>query len=150
MKVIFLQDVPSVAKAGEVKEVADGYGKNFLLPRKLALPANPATLKLVEAKHKRDASKQTVDMAKTAEVGQQIEGKEIVLKARVGAKDQLYGSITNADIAAELNNAGFAIDKRKIELTKPINQLGSYEVIVRLATDVTPKIKVTVIEQETK
>jgi large subunit ribosomal protein L9 len=80
----------------------------------------------------------------------QLEGKEVILKARAGTKDRLYGSITNADIATELEKAsGLAIDKRKIELAEPIHQLGSYEIAVRLAKDILPKIKVTVIEEET-
>jgi len=79
----------------------------------------------------------------------QLDGREIFLKAQAGAKDRLYGSITNADIAAELESAtGLVIDKKKIELARPIHQLGSYEVSIRLAKDVMPKIKVTVTEEE--
>ena len=147
MKVIFLQDVPNVARAGEIKEVADGYGRNFLIPKKLALLArSPASA--VEAQRKTKIQAET--QAKMVELADQLEGKEVILQARVGAKDRLYGSITHADIASELNKTtGAEIDKRKIELAEPIRQLGSYEVAIRLAKDIIPKIKVIVKEKET-
>jgi len=147
MKVIFVQDVPNVAKAGEIKEVANGYGRNFLIPQKLALLAeSPASITQRKIKIQSQADTQ----AELIKLAQQLEGKEIILKARAGAKDRLYGSITSADIASELDNsAGLVIDKRKIGLAEPIRQLGNYEVAIRLAKDIIPKIKVTVTEQET-
>ena len=149
MKVIFIQDVPNMARAGEIKEVASGYGRNFLIPRKLALLASAPAISLVEAQCKINARNQQQTDAEIAELANQLEGREVFLKAQTGAKDRLYGSITNADIAAELENStGLVIDKRKIELAKPIHQLGSYEVAIRLAKDVIPKIKVTVTEKE--
>ena len=150
MKVIFLQDVPKVAKAGEIKEVASGYGRNFLIPQKLAVLASSPAISLVEAQRKINARNQQQTGAELVELANQLDGREVFLKARVGAKDRLYGSITNADIAAELEStAGLVIDKKKIELAKPINQVGSYEVTIKLAKDVIPKIKVTVTEKET-
>ena len=150
MKVVFLQDVPKVAKAGEIKEVADGYGRNFLIPKKLALLANSPALSAMETQLKIKARSQDQEEAELVELAHQLEGKEITLKARVGAKEHLYGSITSADITAELQNTtGLVVDKRKVELAEPIRQLGSYEVAVRLAKDIIPKIKVTVIEEET-
>ncbi len=148
MKVIFLQDVPSVAQAGDIKEVADGYGRNFLIPKKLALLASPSAVSTIEAQLKTKARNQKQIGAELVELVDQLEGKEVILKVRVGAKDRLYGSITSGDIAAELEStAGLAIDKRKIELAEPIRQLGSYEVAIRLASDILPKIKVTVSEK---
>lgn len=146
MKVVFLRDVPNVAKAGDVKEVADGYGRNYLIPRKLAALASPQAISRVETSDKA--------MARTneelAELAGHLDGQEVSLKAHAGAKERLYGSITSADIAAELERAtGITVDKRKIELNKPIHQLGSYELTIRLGKDITPKIKVSVIEEET-
>jgi len=150
VKVIFLKDVPSVAKAGEIKEVADGYGRNFLIPKKLALLASPSALSTIEAQLRAEAKNQEQIRDELVELANQLEGKEVVLKARVGVEDRLYGSVTSADIAAELDSAGgVVIDKRKIELDEPIRQLGSYEVAVRLTQDIMPKIKVTVIAEET-
>ena len=149
MKVIFLEDVPHVAKAGEIKEVANGYGRNFLIPQKLALLAKSHDISAVETQLKIRARSQAQTEAELAELAKQLDGREISLKARSGAKDRLYGSITSADIAAELlNTTGLHIDKRKIELAEPIRQLGSYEVVIRLAKDIIPQIKVSVVEKE--
>jgi len=150
MRVIFLEDVPNVASAGQIKEVANGYARNFLLPKKLALLANSPAVNLAEVQRKTRARSQAQSREELLELAEYLEGKEVTLKGRAGAKDRLHGSITNADIAAELQNtAKLAIDKRKIELAEPIRQLGSYEVTIRLASDITPKIRVTVIEEET-
>jgi large subunit ribosomal protein L9 len=147
MKVVFLQDVPNVAKAGEIKEVADGYGRNFLIPRKLAALASPQAISQVKTGDKAQARTEE----ELGELAQQLEGKEVSLKAHAGAKERLYGSITSADIAAELESAtGLVVDKRKIELEKPIHKLGSYELTVKLGKDTTPKITVNVIEEEAK
>ncbi len=150
MKVIFVQDVPNVARAGEIKEVASGYGRNFLIPQKLALLASSPATSVIEAQLKISARNQQQTEAEVAGLANQLDGREVFLKAQSGAKDRLYGSITNADIAAELESTtGLVIDKKKIELAKSIHQLGSYEVTIRLAKDVIPKIKVTVTEEET-
>ena len=150
MKVIFLEDVANVASAGEIKEVANGYARNFLIPKKLALLANSPAATLAEAQRKIKARSQAQPREELVELAQQLEGKEVTLKGRAGAKGRLHGSITNADIATKLQNiTNLAIDKKKIELTKPIRQLGSYEVTIRLASDITPKIIVMVIEEET-
>ena len=150
MKVIFLQDVPRVAKAGEIKEVANGYGRNFLIPQKLATIATPAAIQATERRLKVEARTQEQREADLVELANEIDGKEITLEAQAGGKDRLYGSITAADIAAELQNTtGAVVDKRKIELDKPIHQLGSYEVVVKLGKDITPQIKVNVVEKET-
>ena len=149
MKVVFLEDVPNVAHSGEIKEVADGYARNLLIPKKLALIANSAAIKLAEARSRAKARQQAETEAELQELANQIDGKEITLKARAGSKDRLYGSITSADIAAELEKSnGVVIDKRKIDLEEHIHQLGSYEITVRLGMDITPKVKVNVIEEK--
>ena len=145
MKVIFLQDVPNVARAGEIKEVANGYGRNFLIPQKLALLARSAAMNTVEAQLVMKARSQARTQDELTEMASHLDGREVILEARAGGKDRLYGSITAADIAAEIENTtGLAVDKRKIELDEPIRQVGSYEVAIRLAKDIVPKIKVTV------
>ena len=144
MKVIFLEDVPNVARAGEVKQVADGYGRNFLIPKKLALLATPSAISSIDAQRRT----RTQDQTQIEALAEQLEGKEVILKARAGVKDRLYGSITSANIAAELESTtGLAIDKRKIDLAEPIRQLGSYEVAIKLAKDIAPKIKVIITEE---
>jgi len=149
MKVIFLHDVPNVARAGEIKEVAAGYGRNFLLPQKLARLAKSSAVSTVETRVKIEGQSQAQTEAELVELAHQLDGKEVILKARTGAKGRIYGSITTADIAAELqNSAGLVVDKRKIELVESIRQLGSYEVAIRLAKDILPKIRVIVAEKE--
>ena len=151
MKVIFLEDVPKVARAGEIKEVADGYGRNFLIPRKLAMLAHSSAIGTTEVQHRIRAKEEAQLEVEMLELARQLEGKEIILKAKAGSKDRLYGSITSTDIASELENAtGLVVDKRKIELAEPIRQLGSYEVTIRLGKDIVPKVKVTVTEEETE
>ncbi len=151
MKVIFLQDVPNVARTGEIKEVANGYGRNFLIPKKLAVLASSSTISTLEMQHRISTKEEAKLETEMLELAHQLEGKEVILKAKAGTKDKLYGSITSADITSELEKTtGLVVDKRKVELAEPIRQLGSYEVVIRLAKDVVPKIKVSVTEQETK
>jgi large subunit ribosomal protein L9 len=149
MRVAFLKDVPNVAKSGEIKEVADGYARNFLIPKKLAALVNPKITNQLEAELKTENKKQWQITQKFSKMAEQLDNKEITLKAKVGAKDRLYGSITSADIANELaRTSRLDIDKRKIELPEPIRELGSFDVTIRLAKDIVPKIRVNVIEQE--
>ena len=148
MRVIFLQNVSNVARAGEVREVADGYARNFLIPRKLALLARADAVTTVGAQLKGQVRGQAQTEAELLELADHLNGREIIIEARIGAKDRLYGSITPADIAAELENAtGLVVDRRKIELDEPIRQVGSYEIAVRLAKDIVPQIRVTVSEK---
>ncbi len=148
MKVIFLQDVPNVARAGEVKEVANGYGRNFLIPQKLASLVRSESINTVRAQLEVETRSQVQTEAELLELANHLDGREVILEARTGSKDRLYGSITAADIATELESiTGFAIDKRKIDLAEPIRQLGSYEVAIRLAKDIVPQIRVTVSEK---
>jgi len=144
MKVVFLEDVPNVAKAGEVKEVSDGYGRNYLLPKKLAVVSRPGIEAQVKARL--EARAETEKMKKLAA---EIEGKEITLTVKMGAKDRMHGSITAANIASELERlVGQPVDKRKIDLPEPIKHLGTYEIAVKLAKDIEPKIKVNIVEKE--
>jgi len=151
MKVVLLEDIPGKGKAGEIKEVSKGYVKNFLLPRRLALVATPTVIKQVESRLEKEKLEESIDREKLGELAQQIEGKEIRLKARLGAGERLFGSITAADVAEELSRAiGSVIDKKKIDIEKPFRQTGSYEVAVKLASDIKPQITVVIEEEERK
>jgi large subunit ribosomal protein L9 len=150
MQVIFLEDVPNIGKAGQIKEVADGYGRNYLIPRKLAAPARPQDIKDVEAQIKARARQAAKTEAEMKALAVMLEGKEITLKARAGQQERLYGSITAADISTGLETSlSIAVDKRKIELTEPIHQLGVYDVPIKLGKDIVATIKVTVVAEET-
>jgi large subunit ribosomal protein L9 len=145
VKVVFIADVPDVALAGETKEVADGYGRNYLIPKKLAVIANSAASNIVKAQMKQVLVKRAQAEEEMKETAGKIEGLEITIKAKAGEKERLYGSVTSADIAAEIVNvAGLTVDKRKIELEEPIRQLGVYDVGVKFTHDITAAVKVTV------
>jgi large subunit ribosomal protein L9 len=151
MKVVLLKDVSGKGKAGEIKEVSKGYAKNFLLPQGLALLATPAVIKQVESRLEREKLEESIDRDKLIELAQQIEGKAIQFKARMGAGEHLFGSITAADVAEELSRAiGSIVDKKKIDIEKPFHQTGSYEVAVKLTSDIKPKITVVIEEEAEK
>ncbi len=148
MKVILLKDVPNIGQAGEVKEVAVGYGRNYLIPKKLAVLATPAALKEFEQERRAEISRQLRSDVELAEFARTLEGLSITIKARAGSEGRLYGSITSADIAQELRRiTGYEIDKRKIELEEPLRKLGSHRVAVRLSKDRRPSVEV-IIEEE--
>jgi len=157
MKVILLKDVPGKGKAGEIKEMSQGYARNFLLPQGLALAVTPAAMKEAESRIQKERGRESADQAKLVELAKQIEGTEIQLQARIGSGDRLFGSITAADIAEELNRvichsgseAKNLIDKRNIDIDKPLRQAGNYEVIVKLAKDVKPRITVIIGQENT-
>jgi large subunit ribosomal protein L9 len=144
MKVVFLDDVKNVAKAGDIKEVADGYARNFLLPKKLALVNRPGASNSVKAIIE---AKAEIEQAK--KLAAQIEGKEINLAVKMGAKDKMHGSVTAANIASELKSViGEEVDKRKIELAEPIKSLGTYDITIKLYKGVEPKFKLNVVGKE--
>ncbi len=149
MKVVFLEDVPNIAEVGQIKDVSDGYARHYLIPKKLAVLANSAASNILEAQLKKKAKQLAQTEAEMTKVAQQLKGKELVLKAKVGAKERLYGSITSTDIADGIRDQlGLDIDKRKIELAEPIRELGSYDVSIKLFKDISPQIKVTVAAEE--
>ena len=149
MKVIFIADVPNVARIGQTREVADGYARNYLFPRKLAVLANSQAAAAVEVHLKKIVKQRAVEEAEMAELAKKISGVEITLKAKVGENDRLYGSVTGADIAEALSkNIAREIDKRKVELAEPIRQVGIYDVIIKFTHDITATIEVTVMSDE--
>ncbi len=149
MKVVFLQDVHNVAKAGEIKDVADGYARNHLIPNQFAAQADPKMMNVIEARIKAGARIAAQTESEMLELAGLLDGQEITLKARSGVEGRLYGSVTPADIAAEIEKATrCVIDKRRIELENPIRQLGGYEVPIRLAREIVPTIILTVVEEE--
>lgn len=145
MKVIFLENVTNVARAGDIKEVKDGYARNYLIPKKLANVVTPNELQRVE-KLKKYAQEQALRESKQwGEVAQAMEGRVINVKVKVGTNDQMYGSVTNTMIANELFKlTGRELDRHKIVLKEPIRELGEFEVPIHLYEEVSAKIKVVV------
>jgi large subunit ribosomal protein L9 len=145
MKVILSKDVPGTGKAGEVKDVADGYARNYLIPRKLAIAATTGALQSVEAKRASEQKKAAAEEAAARALAERLTGAPVVLTAKVGDQGRLYGSITSGDIAEQLSAyLGQPIDKRKIELDEPIRQLGQFDVTIRLHRAVNASVKVDV------
>ncbi len=148
MKVILLQDVEGLGKAGDLKDVADGYARNYLLRRHLAAGATPTLL----ANHKQHIAAQQRKQEKLAEEYRQLAERlaqvTLTFKARVGRQGRLYGSITSQDIAAGLRDAeGLTVDRRAIELSNPIRAVGSYPITIKIAPKLEPKITVNVVDE---
>ena len=148
MKIIFLKDVQGKGKAGEIKEVSNGYAMNYLIRNGFALPATSRTIKHVEQNTKKTDTKKEMSLEKLAEIAEQIEGQTIHIQARSGTGERLFGSITASAIAEELSKLlSSTIDKRKIVLDKALREIGSHQVTIKLSKDLEPKITV-VIERE--
>ncbi len=149
MKVLFLEDVPPVTKSGEIKDVAPGYARNYLIPRNLAIVATPAAMKSAELLRQARLKQKAKTEAELKELAAQLEGKGVSIKAKVGGGDRLYGSITKADIAATVQQQlGVKLDKRRIQLDKPIRKLGIHEVVIKLSPEIEAKLKVSVAEEK--
>jgi len=151
MKIILLQDVEGLGKAGDLKDVANGYARNYLVPRKLAAGATPA---LIANRQQRIATEQRKIEKQAEQNRQQAErlgSVVLTFKARVGRQGRLYGSITSQDIAAGLREAeGITIDRRTIDLPSPIRTIGTFMIPVKIAQKVESKITVNVIDEAEK
>lgn len=144
MEVILREHVENLGNRGDVVKVADGYARNYLLPRALALPATAANTKVVERQRKIVEAKEAAERADAEGLASRLSQLEIVMTRRVGEHDTLYGSVTSADIADDLAAKGFDIDKRKIQLADPIKALGEFPVSVKLHRDVIAQLTVKV------
>ena len=148
MEVLLTETVDNLGSAGEVKKVADGYARNFLIPKGLAVPATAASLKEAELRRQAVARHQKREEAKAESLARTLSQVTLTFKAKAGEQDKLYGSITNADIAEAFEReTGQAIDKRKVELEEPIRELGSYYVPIKLLPDLAPRVAV-IVERE--
>lgn len=144
MEVVLLKDVRRLGSAGEVRRVADGYARNYLIPRGLAVPATEAVRKRVEEQAAARARREAAEKAVVQQVAADLQNVELVFQAKAGEGGRLYGSVTSADIAAKLSEQlGQPVDKRKVLLEEPIKELGKTRVQVRLHSDV--QITVTVL-----
>jgi large subunit ribosomal protein L9 len=144
MEVILKEDVPKLGHRGEVVKVAEGYGRNYLLPHKLAIEATTANRSVIEQMKQSAVRKTAVEKTAADALAQQLDGTALSFHRKVGEKDHLFGSVTTSDIAEALERKGFTIDRRKLQLNEPIKSLGDFEVPVRLHRDVISKVKVTV------
>lgn len=144
MKVVLLADVKGQGKKNQVVEVSDGYARNFLFPRKLAVEANAAVLNNIKGQEAAKQHKVEVETAEAKALAAKLDAMLIKIPASSGADGRLYGSVTAKDIAEHLEKEGIVIDKRKIVLSDPIRAYGQYDVEVKLYTEITGKIHVLV------
>lgn len=146
MKVILLKDVNGLGKVGQVVNTADGYGRNYLIPRGLAKEATEGSL--ADLKHKKDIEnkKKENELKAAQNLKAKLEEKELVVKVKVGDSGRLFGSVTSSDIADVLQKGGLDIDKRKIEMKEHIKELGVHTVAVKLHREVQANLKVKVTE----
>ncbi len=147
MKVVFLETVEGSGSMGEVKTVANGYARNFLLPRGFAAPATPQVLARAERLREIEEERQRLEDERALGLVGQFEGKPLVMAVRVGEQGRLYGSVTNADIAQKAGEIlGEELDRRRVLLPEPIRHVGVYTVNVRLSRSVQPQILVVVVD----
>jgi large subunit ribosomal protein L9 len=150
MEVILKEDVANLGHRGDVVKVADGYGRNFLLPRKLALQATLANKAVIEQMKAAAARRSASEKAQAEELVTKLEPVALAFTRKSGENGQLFGSVTSSDIAAELAARGFEIDRRKIQLNEPLKALGNYDVVIKLHREVTAKVKVRVLGDATE
>ena len=144
MKIILMDDVPTLGRRGEVRDVSDGYARNFLLPQKLALHATPANLKNLEQIKARQDSRAAKLKSDAQSQAQAIEGLHFSQRRQASDEGRLFGSVGRADLAAFLAQHGIEVERRRIGLDEPIKSLGEFTVPVRLHADVTAQLKVSV------
>jgi len=147
MEVILREHVDNLGRRGDVVKVAAGYARNYLLPRKLALPVTDANKKQIERERKNAEVRELEEKTQAEAFAKRLAETDISIGRRVGENDTLYGSVTSADIAHALTAKGFEIDKRKITLPEPLKALGEFTVPVKIHREVTAQVKVNVVKE---
>lgn len=148
MEVLLLKDIDQLGAAGDIKRVADGYARNYLLPRGLAVMATPGAIKQAEKQQHAASRREAKELSEAQTLAQALDGMSVTFQARAGESDRLYGSITNVNIAEALEEqVGQEVDRRKIDLEEPLKELGTHAVTIRLAPEAEAKVTV-VIERE--
>ena len=148
MRVILLKDVQKVGEKYEVKEVADGFARNFLIPKGLAKKVTPQTLKWLEVKKEMELKKIEEDLEKAQEKASVIDGYELVIPVKVGEKGQFFSSVNKGKIFEKLKEAGFRIEESQIELKNPIRELGEFPIKIKFDHNLESKIRIIVTEEK--
>ncbi|SRR5581483_5657181 len=148
MEVILREDIERLGNRGEVVKVASGYARNYLLPKRLAVPATDANRKIVEQERQAHLRREAKLKVEAEDLAKLLGGVTVTIAQKAGENDQLFGSVTAKDIADALEKQNFNLDRRRVQLTEPIKQLGEYKVPVRLHRDVTTEIAVRVVKEE--
>lgn len=147
MKVILLKDIETLGSAGEVVEVKNGYGRNFLIPRNEALVASAANMAQFESRRKQQETLAERDRRAAEVLAKKLEAESITAQVKVGEEDRLFGSVTAQNVAELLDEKGYEVDRRAIHLEDPIRELGVYNIEVRLHSEVTAAVKLWVVKE---
>jgi large subunit ribosomal protein L9 len=147
MKIILREDVEKLGKAGDVVKVADGFGRNYLIPRQLAVPANVRNLKALEHDRRVIEARAKKSRKSAESLAEKLAAVSITLPAKAGEEGKLFGAITSRDIAEALEKAGVPVDRKNVLLLDPIKQLGDYKVKIKAGTDLHPEISVSVVAE---
>jgi large subunit ribosomal protein L9 len=147
MKVILKEDVKNVGKMGQIVDVADGYARNYLVPRELAVEANIKNIRSLEHEKRIIQEKAKKIKNSAQDLAHKISTITLMIKAKVGEEGKLFGSVTTMDIAELLKNEGIEIDKKKISLDEPIKRLGSYSVNVKLHSEISTQVNIQVVQE---
>jgi large subunit ribosomal protein L9 len=147
MEVILREDVTTLGRRGDVVKVAEGYGRNYLLPRGLAMAVTDSNKAMIEKEKKAHAARAAKERAEFETLAQRIAGLRFIAPRKVGENDALYGSVTSGDVAEFLKGKGIEIDKRKVQLEEPIKKLGEHEVRIKLHPEVTASLKLLVTKE---
>jgi large subunit ribosomal protein L9 len=148
MEVILREEIGKLGRRGDVVKVASGYARNYLLPRRLAVTATEGNKKIVEQERQAHLRRDAKEAADAGELGKLLSSAEVTIAQKAGENDQLFGSVTAADISVALEKQGYTIDRRKVHLEDPIKTLGDFKVSVRLHREVTVEIPVHVVKEE--
>jgi len=148
MEVILKEDIEKLGHRGDVVKVADGYGRNYLLPSKLAIQATHANKAVIEQMKQSAVRKLAKEKVVAEDLSKKLEAVELVFERKVGENDHLFGSVTSADIAQQLEQKGYPVDRRRISLEEPLKSLGEFHVPIKLHREVTTHLKVTIQSDE--
>jgi len=148
MEIILREDVERLGSRGQVVKVADGYARNFLLPKRLAVAATDSNRKIVEQERQAHLRREAKQKGEAEDLSKLLSGVTVVIAQKAGENDQLFGSVTSKDVAEALAQKNYTIDRRKIQLDEPIKQLGEFKIPVRLHRDVTAEVTVQVVKEE--
>jgi large subunit ribosomal protein L9 len=148
MEVILKEDVNNLGHRGDVVKVAEGYGRNYLLPNKLAMEATPVNKAVIQQMKSSSVRRSAKEKSEAEALVKQLDAVALAFTRKVGQDDHLFGSVTSSDIAAQLEEKGFNIDRRKVQLTEPLKSIGDFLIPVKLHREVTAHIKVAVKAEE--
>ncbi len=148
MEVILREHVDNLGRRGDVVKVAEGYARNYLLPRKLALAVTEANKRQIEREREAAEARDAEEKAGAEALAQRLAELELQIARRVGENDTMYGSVTSSDIAQALHARGFEVEKRKVSLPEPLKTIGQHTVPVKIHRDVTAPVKVTIVPQQ--